>query len=306
MLSRARLVDLCLLLFLGIAWGSSFMFVKIGVDTVPPITLTAARVAPGAALLGGLALLQGHRFPRATGTWLLFLLLGFTGSAVPFTLINWAETHIASAHAAILMSTVPFCTVLLAHFYADGDRMTKSKAMGLGLGFAGILLLVGPDALTTGVGPDLIGIVSVIAAAASYAFTNVFAQRLQALPPLVAGACTLAGASIWTVPGSLLVERPWTLAPTAEALLAVAFLTVISTAAGIIVFFRLLARTRPSFVSLNNYMVPVIGVLLGALLLGEPVGLHALAALALILAGIAAVSSERPAAPVSVSPRVRA
>ncbi|MDJ0950024.1 MAG: EamA family transporter [Alphaproteobacteria bacterium] len=282
-----------MLFFLGSAWGSSFMFIKIGIGSIPPVTLAAARVLIGAALLAAIARAQGRHFPPIGRVWLLFLLIGLTGNALPFALIGVGETLIDSALAAVLIATVPLFTMCLAHFFAADDRLSAGKILGLVLGFSGVVLLIGPDALA-GAQADVLGAAAIVGAALGYAVTNIAAQQARRLPAVVAGACTLACAALWAVPASLLLERPWTVSPGTDALLALLALTLVSTAAGNLVFFRLIARTGPSFVSFNNYLIPGMGVIFGTLFLGEEIGLRTLGALALILLGIAAATDAGP------------
>ncbi len=287
-----RALDLALLFFLGAAWGSSFMFIKLALVSVPPVTLAAVRVAGAALVLVAVVRLQGHALPPIGQRWSIFLLVGLTGNVIPFALIGWGETHIDSALAAILMASVPLFTVTLAHFFAENDRLSAAKVAGLALGFAGVAILIGPDALA-GAGSTVLGALAIVVAASSYALTNVAAHRIRGMPPAVSGACTLCCAALWAVPASFLLEQPGAVSLNGTSVLAVLSLTLISTASGNLVFFWLMSRTGPSFVSFNNYLIPGMGVVFGTVFLHEEIGLRSIAALALILLGVAAITLRR-------------
>lgn len=290
MAKPVRPLDLALLLFLGGAWGSSFMFIKIGIETIPPIALAGTRTAVGALALGLVALALRRRFPRGR-IWIWFLLIGLSGNALPFSLIGWGERNMDSAPAAILMASVPIFTLLLAHYLAEDDRMSRAKLAGIVLGFAGVFVLIGPRAVL-GADTGLFAALAIIGAAFSYSCTNVMAQRIRHLPPEVAGACVLACSALWALSASLVTERPWMSAPSWASLGALGMLALVSTSLGNIIFFRLIARTTPSIVSLNNYLIPAMGVIFGSLFLGEAIGPRELAAMALILAGIAVTTGS--------------
>lgn len=265
------------------------MLIKVAVVTIPPITQAAVRVVIGAVLLAVIARAQGHRLPAFGPIWLLYLVLGLAGNVIPFALIGWGETRIDSALAAIFMATVPLFTISLAHFFAAGEPLTGAKVVGIVLGFSGVVILVGPGALS-GLGAQVLGALLVIGAAFSYALTNVFAHQLQGRSPVVSGACVLACAGLWAVPASLLLEQPWSIVPDGAGLGALTALTLLSTAVGNLAYFRLIGSAGPSFTSLLNYLVPVVGVMFGATVLGERLGLNAALALVLVFAGIAATT----------------
>jgi drug/metabolite transporter (DMT)-like permease len=288
MTRSGELRDILLLLSLGTAWGGSFFMIKIAVTTVPPLTVAASRLVIAAACLSAIAALQGHPLPRTLRLWGVFLIVGLLGNALPFVLIGYGEVHIDSGVAAILMAVVPLATMVLAHFFVAGEVMSVVRFAGIALGLVGVAALVGIDALR-GLGTHLLGQAAVLGAAFSYALVNIIASRFRHLPPTANAASAMIGASLWTVPLSLAVDRPWTLAPSADSLLAILGLALISTTIGAMVFFHLLHAAGPSFAALCNYIVPLMGVFWGWLILAEYLGWNALAALVLILAGIALV-----------------
>lgn len=296
-LSPRAVRDYALLVTLSVIWGSSFLLIKIAIAEVPPLTMTAARVVLALAILHALALKRGVAPPppRDTGSrrlWGHFLVIGMLGNGIPFTLIAWGEIVVDSALAAILIGLMPMFTVVFAH--ASGvERIAGARGLlGVGAGFAGLVVLMGPAALA-GLGAAALSELAVIAAAASYAATAVYARRLSLrVPALTLATGTMAASVIVMVPAALIAEAPWRLDPGMGALAAVAALGAIGTGAAALVYFRLLAAAGPTFTSMINYLIPVIGAALGVALLGESIGLAEGAALALILGGIALVRAR--------------
>jgi len=219
--------------------------------------------------------------------------MGTVGTVLPFALINWGETHIDSGLAAILMSAVPLLTIVLGHFLRSDEKITGGKAIALVLGGAGVVVLVGPDALR-GLGADLLGQLAVLGACACYAVNSLTARGLARHPAEVVTFGMLAAAAVAAVPLSLLIDRPWQLDISSLSLLAVLALGVLPTALGYIIAFRIIAGAGAGFASFNNYLVPVFGVLWGMALLGEELEPRALLALLLIFAGLAAPRLVRP------------
>jgi drug/metabolite transporter (DMT)-like permease len=287
-----RAVNIALLLALSSIWGSSYMLIKIGLDTVPPVTVAAARIALGAATLLVVVQIRGLRLPRGVRAWTPFAVMAMVGNVLPFSLIAWGETHIHSGLTAILLGVVPVSTMVLAHIFTTDERFTANKLAGLAAGFAGLIVLVGPDALA-GLGGSLAGKLAVVGAALCYATSIVYARRLRHVPVVVSGAASLAIATVIIVPVSLIAESPWQAAPSAASVAALVLLGVVGTALATLIFFRLVACTGATFTSLINYLIPLFGVLWGAAVLAERLPATALAGLALILSGIALVN-RRP------------
>jgi len=280
-----------LLLSLVVMWGSSFLVQKIAVTALPPDGIVAARLVIAAALLLGFALATGKRMPpfAEARAWKYFALMAVFGNALPFFLIAWGQRGIDSGLAGILMAVMPLSTILLAHFFVPGERLNPAKSIGFAFGFCGIVILIGPEALLQfeGGGTALISQLSVLGGAVCYAINSIIARHRPAGDPLVGAAGVMLVGSVMMAPvatfshaGSL-PEVPF------GAGLAVLVLGVISTAVATVVFLRLIALAGPSFLSLINYLIPLWAVLVGMLFLGEEPRWNALAALALILGGIA-------------------
>lgn len=289
--------DWTLLLALVVMWGSSFMFNRIAVATLPPLTVVAGRVGIAALVLIVIVYLLGKRLPPPGRAWLPYVVIAIVGNAVPFYLITWGQQVVESALAGILMAMMPLATIVLAHFLIAGEHLTRQRATGFAIGFLGIALLMGPAALA-GVGGDAVRIVSqlaVLGGALCYALQSVLTRLIIKGDVMVSAAATLLVAAVIVVPVALWLDRSWLLAPAASSVGAVVWLGVAPTAIATILYFMLIRSAGPSFMSLVNYLSPGVAVMLGLLVMGETPRATAYLGLALILAGIACSQSRRPA-----------
>lgn len=274
-------------------WGSSFLFNKLGVATVPPTTLVAGRLAIGALILVAVVRLRGLRLPPPGAIWLRYAALGAVGNAIPFFLITWGQQVVDSALAGILMAIMPLATMVLAHLLVPGERMTTGRVIGFLTGFLGIIVLMGGRGSAGAAVPDFIFPLAVLCGALCYAANSVMTRLLVKGQVLVASAATLLVAAAAAVPLALYLDRPWTLGPDRLSLAAILWLGVGPTAIATLCYFRLIALAGPTFMSLVNYLSPGVAVLLGVGLLGERPHYSAYAGLALILAGIAVSQLRR-------------
>lgn len=284
--SRPGAVEIALLLSLAMLWSSSFTFIKVAVETIPPLSVAAGRLTLAAVLVVAVARLRGLRFPDERGLLLKFLAVGLFGNALPFTLISWGEVRIDSGLAAILMAVMPLATLVLAHLFTSDERMNPPRILGVCIGFAGVVVLIGPAALA-GLGEDAVRQIAVAGGAVCYAIATVTARRLPRMPLFLSSAGALTASVVVSLPLALMVDRPWTLAPSPESVGAVAMLGLFPTALAVLLYFALLQRTGATFIALNNYLIPSLGVLWGIVFLGETLSARAIAALAVILVGIA-------------------
>ncbi len=289
--------DIALLFVLALTWGSSFLFIKQAVATLPPMSLVAGRMAIGAALLLAIAFARGQAMPRGFGLWGRMVFLGVIGNSLPFFLISWGEQFTPSNLAAILMATIPSMVIVLAHFFTHDEPLTLGKVLACILGFAGVVVLIGVDALK-GLGDVVIGQSAILAGAVSYSLYGINAKRLPPLGSEMLVGMILVAGLIPLVPVWLIHDQPWrlvgSLAPDGKAWFALAWLGLLSTGAGNLLFFLLLRRVGAGFGSLNNYLVPLMGVGWGFFLLGERPSWNALAALVLILGGLACARWLKP------------
>ena len=283
--------DYLLLAALALMWGAAFLLIKIAVATVPPFTIVAGRLVIATVFMLSYVVLLGHRLPATSYDWTLFALMGLFGNVVPFALIGWGEIRIDSGLAAILIATVPLFTAMLAHVFTEDERLSVRRFGGTCLGLVGVVVLVGWAALA-GLGITALSQLAVVGAALSYACTNILARRVTTGSSASAAAAALVCATTWAVPVSTVVDHPWELAPSQEAVIAVAALGVLSTTLAYIVYFRLVRTVGATFVSFVNYLIPPVGVGLGVVLAGETPTLRSLFALLIILAGI--VVTRRP------------
>ena len=290
MSARRSALDWMLLAALVAMWGSSFMFIKLGVASVPTSTLVAARLILGALILIMVVYLRGARLPPFGKVWGYYTILALLGNCIPFTAITWGQQRTDSALAGILMAVMPLATMVLAHFFVHGEHMTRNRALGFVLGFAGIVVLMGPVALA-GIGAPALATLSqlaILCGALCYAGNSVLTRILaRGDDVLVASTAMLLIASVIALPVALAVDRPWQVEASAVSLWAILWLGVGPTAIATVVYFKLIALAGPTFMSLVNYMSPAVAVFLGVALLGETLGLHAYVALVMILTGIA-------------------
>jgi drug/metabolite transporter (DMT)-like permease len=283
---NARAVRNWSLLFALVAmWGSAYMFMKIGVATVAPATLVASRVTLAALLLYAVMRARGLSLPPPGRRWLPLVALAILGNCLPFFLITWGQQTIDSALAGILVSVMPLATLVLAHFFVAGERVTRDRALGFVIGFGGIVVLMGPAALT-GLGGEALAQAAVLGGALCYAGNSVLARRTVATDFLVASTAVLIVASVLMVPIAVLVDYPWA-APSARSVAAIVWLGIGPTALATILYFQLIAAAGPTFMAIVNYLSPVVALLAGMTLMDERPGPTAVAGLVLILLGIA-------------------
>lgn len=275
---------------LALMWGSSYLFIKIGVETLPPLSLVFLRVLVGAAILAVVVGATRTPLPRDGRTYAHLAVLGAVNIAIPFWLIGWAEQHIDSGLAGVLQSTAPFFTLVLAATFVHDEHITRGRVAGIALGFAGILVLsaenIGDLGSTLGV-ERLLGELAVVAASLSYAIGNTYARRaLRSARPLVLSFGQVGWSVLLVGALALLVDGGVTLPAVPEAAFSVAWLGAIGTGFAYIVFFRLLTGWGPTRASLVAYLLPVVAVVLGVVVLGETVDALFLAGAALIVAGV--------------------
>ncbi len=281
-----------LLLTLALLWGGSFFFTGVTVKELPPFTLVLARVGLAALLLHGALLVLGRRPPWRH--WPAFLVMVLLNNALPFSLIVWGQTSIASGLAAILNATTPLFTVLVAHVLTRDEKLSGPRVAGCCLGFLGVAVMLGSDISELG-GGNLWPQLAVLAAAVSYACAGVWGRRFAALglAPVETASGQVTASTVLLLPLVLLLDRPWTLAlPGPESWAAIAGLALLSTALGYIVYFRILASAGATNLLLVTLLMPPLAIWLGFVFLGESLGLIHLVGLALIASGLAAIDGR--------------
>ena len=283
--------NLLLLITLAALWGPSFLFIKVAVAEIPPLTLVFGRVAIGAAFLLIVLRAQRGRLPNDRRIWGHLAVMALLHNALPWVLLSWGEQYIDSALASILNGTTPLFTIILAHFLVAGDEMTASKLTGVLIGFAGLILLILPS-LQDGLQATTWGLVAVTVAAALYGVAIIYSRNhLRGLPPLTAPTTQLLLATLYMAPVALLIDKPWTLArPSPVALGSLFLLGILGTGLAFIVYYRLLETAGPTYISMVTYVIPIFGVVLGVLVLNEQLTWYALGGFILILLGVMVVN----------------
>ncbi len=240
-----------------------------------------------AALLIVLRIVSVH-LPRTRQAWGAFLGMSILNNVIPFTLIVWGQSHIASGLASILNATTPLFTVIVAHYLTADEHLTGQKLAGIIVGFLGVAVMIGVAAMASW-DASILAQLAILGAALSYGFSGVFGRRFKTMgiPPLATAAGQVTMSSVLLLPVALIVERPWTLAmPSTGAILALVALGLVSTAFAYLIFFRLLARAGATNVGLVTFLIPVSAILLGVLILGETLAARHIAGMALIGAGL--------------------
>jgi len=281
----ASRADKILLFILSAIWGGSFLLIRIAVGSLPPLWVAAGRISLGSAALLAVLVLAGGRLPRGARVWARLAFMGVFGNLAPFALISWGEQDVASGIAAILMAMVPLMVVLVAHFRVPDEPLTGAKLLGVTLGIAGTLVLIGPSVFE-GFGSHVAGELAIVAATVCYAAATVAAGGLPPLGSASVSAGILLVAAPLGIAVASIANSPHSLAPTIPALAAVAVLGLLCTGLGYLLFFRIISRAGAGFASMNNYLVPPFGVIYGWIGLGERLSALALIAMLLILAGV--------------------
>lgn len=292
-------------LLLGTIWGSSFLWIKIGVAEIGPATLAAFRLLFGAAGLVAVARLTRQPFREHLRRFFpSYVFMGIFATALPFILISWAETRIDSALAAILNATAPLFAIVIAHYWLSDEKISLARLAGLITGFVGVVVLMSREFSPEGIHGSIWGYVAMVAASASYGLSATFSRRhLRGHPPLVQATMVviIADAIAWAaVP---IMDRPVILPQTGLTWFALAWLGLLGSCAAYLLYFYLINAWGPTRATLVTYVFPVVGLALGIIFLGESADWRLFAGSALIVGGIALVN-RRPGPAVRASVRL--
>lgn len=283
-----------LLVALSLLWGGSYFFNAVAVAALPPFTIVAVRVTLGAVFLYAAARVSGLRLPTDRASWSAFAVMGILNNVIPFSLIVWGQDRVASGLAAILNATTPLFTVLVAHAFTHDEPMTPGSVVGVVIGFAGVVILIGPGALGEAAG-DLIAEFAILAASVSYAVSVVYGRRFSraGLAPLATASGQIGAAAMMMVPIALIIDRPWTLAvPGGTVFGALLGLGALSTFLAYILYYRILAKAGSVNLMLVTFLIPVSAILLGTLILGERLAANHFLGMAVIGLGLAAIDGR--------------
>lgn len=291
-MAEPRTREFVLLGLLALLWGSSYLFISVAVAEIPPLTLISIRIGVAAVFLLLMLRLQGARLPRDGRTWRLLAIQSTLNASVAWTLLAWGQQHIDSGVAAVLNSTSPLFVFVLTVAVTRHEAMTPIKLIGALLGFAGVALIVGGEALS-GLGENVAGQLAALASAALYAGAAVHGRRLAHLAPTVTAAGAMLCAFIVVAPAALIVDQPWTLAPSGGALAAAGVLGLFCTGVTLMIYFRLIRTLGSLGVASQAYLRAGLGVLLGVIFLGEQPTPTILMGLAAALIGVALINWRR-------------
>jgi drug/metabolite transporter (DMT)-like permease len=284
--------DWLLIVALSMVWGGAFVFAEIALAELPPVTVALGRVGIAALVLVAVVWAVGERLPQGARLRGGIALMALLNNVIPFWLILWGQLHVTAGLASILVATAPLFAVVVAHLATDDEKITPARLVGLVAGFAGVVVMIGPEVLG-GLAGDALGALAVLGGAFLYAVSGVYGRRFRRERPLVLAAGQMTAATLMLLPLSALVDRPWTFPlPSGAAWAALLAIGAVSSALGFVIFFRVLARAGATNLMLVNFLNPVSAILLGALLIGEHVTLRQMIGMAAIALGLAAIDGR--------------
>ena len=293
MIARPTRTDWLLLLVLGIMWGTSYAFIKLGVETLPTFTLIATRLLIGFGLLATVVLIAREPLPRNPRTYLHLIVMAAINIVIPFTLITTAERSVDSAIAAILNGAVPLIVIVLAAFTFHDEPITVNRLVGVIVGYIGVIVLVGPGLTAASGGSAFSGELALLGSTVSYAVGAVYARRnIRGLRPMIPAVFQVGFALIMVGALAFAFEKPLAVSWNLDALIAVAWLGLLGSGLAYLVMFRLLSRIGATATSQLAYLLPVVGIVTGALMFGEQVDTGVIAGTGLILGGVTLVNSR--------------
>ncbi len=285
-------INWMLLLLLGLIWGSSFLGVKLSLGSFGPITVAAIRVSIAAVILTSISFYMGVGLPStatATGRkiWRHGFGMAIFTNAIPFTLLSWAQIHVSSGYAGITMAVVPLLVLPLSHFFLPGERLSRQKTLGFGVGFIGVVILIGPAQILQSGGGDIENIARIACVIASfcYAIGSIITRLAPSGPQMAFSSAALIMAATMLVPAALFFGGVPAV-PSQAALLSVLYLGLVPTALATVILVYVIKAAGPPFLSLVNYQVPVWAVIIGMVVLNETLPSQFIWALGLILIGL--------------------
>ena len=281
--------EFALLCILALLWGSSYLLVKIAVETIPPITLIAMRVSIGAIFLIAIVLWKRERFPRDARTWRFLLLQAFLNSIGAWTLLAWGQQYVDSALASVLNSTSPIFVFFITLFFTRHEALSALNLFGACMGVLGVTLIVGADALQ-GLGQQVVAQLAILSGAIMYAAAAIFGKNFTHLTALMTAACTMLWATVFLLPLSLVTDQPWSLTPSIQSIVAAIILGVAGTGFALLIYFRLLLTIGSLGTASQSYLRAGIGVALGVFILGEHITPVIGAGIAAALIGVIAIN----------------
>ena len=285
----SRPKEYLLLVLLASLWGSSYLFIRIGVETIPPASLVALRVSVAAAILLVVIWWQGYRLPRDLATWRNFVIQAFFNSFGAWTLLAWGQQYVESGLATVLNSTSPIFVFFLTWFVTKHEAVSLRKIAGAFIGLAGVILIIGVDALQS-LGQQVLAQLAILLSAVLYGYAAINGKKFHALPSTVTAAGVMISAACVLIPASIIIDKPWTLTPSLTSIAAVVTLGTFGTALALLLYFRLINTLGSLGTASQSYLRMGIGVMLGIVVLGEQFSMVVALGLVVAILGVALIN----------------
>ncbi len=281
--------ELLVLALLSLLWGSSYLFIKVAVADVPPLTLIALRVAGAALFLTAVMTLRGDALPRDARTWRMLFVQSVLNSIGAWTVLAWGQQFVDAGLASVLNSTSPIFVFLFTALVTRHERLGGRKLLGTLVGAFGVLLIVGLDVLQ-GLGSQVLGQLACLAGAGLYAGAAIYGKRFGHISAVATATGTMIWATIVLVPAALILDQPWSLAPSGQSLVATAILSILCTGVALLIYFRLVRTLGSMGVASQSYLRAGTGVVLGMIFLGESLTLSVACGLFAAILGVALIN----------------
>jgi drug/metabolite transporter (DMT)-like permease len=287
--TRASQTDWLIFLALGFMWGSSYLFIKLAVDDFGTFSLVALRLLVGAILLWIVVRVARQPLPRDRRTYGHLLVMAVINITIPFLLITWAEQSVESSLAAILTSPVPLFAIVLSAMFLPDEPIRVNGLIGLLVGFIGVVIIVSRG--LSGAGSSVAGELALLGATVSYACGAVYSRRnVRGLAPMIPAVFQVTFAAIITGTIAIAFEQPWTATPDTEAIFAILWLGILGSGLAYLAVFRLFAHWGATRTTTVAYVIPVVGIVLGFLVLQEPIDARIILGTILVVTGIGLVN----------------
>jgi drug/metabolite transporter (DMT)-like permease len=309
-IARPTKADWSILLLLALMWGTSYAFIKLGVQTLPTFTLIATRLLIGFLFIATVVVLAREPLPRNPRAYAHFAVMAVINIVIPFTLITTAERSVDSSIAAIINGAVPLVVILVAALFLHDEPITLNRLAGLVVGYAGVIVIVSPG-LMSATSSALSGELALVGSTIAYGIGAVYSRRnIHGYRPMIPALFQVGFAFVIVSGLAFAVEKPLDVSWNGDALLAVLWLGFFGSGAAYLINFRLLGRIGATRTSILAYFLPVVGIVSGAIMFGETIDQVAMVGAALIIGGIALVNARvgerrifgrRPSASASVS-----
>jgi len=272
---------------LALIWGTSFMFVKIALFSITPLSIVALRISIASLVIFVILTQNGLNLPRSPKIWFHCLVIGLLGTVIPFFLVSWSIQYIDSAIAAIFMSLTPLFTLVLAHYMTHDEKISRYKVFGILCGLGGVISLF----YGTMAAPDrselaLQGLGALLLTAFFYSLSGIMIKRLKDEESLSISATMLLSSALVITPIAFIIEQPWMLEPSYSSLVSVIFLGVFSTGIATLFLVKLIQQAGATFVSYNTYLIPIVGIFAGYFWLDESLKYSNFISISLIFIGI--------------------